>query len=831
VLSMRQVISKDTFLLFGYIALSFIILLSIVTVQYLRYNLFGTRLLLGWDSPAYVWSATRIITNGPLSMIRAWSYPHLYTQILAFMGLLIGDIMFAERILPLFFSFVLIYVNSRITFRITNNIHFAGLAAILTAISLNSLRLFSDLHRNLMALSLSFLAFLLIQDLFDDRTLLHGKKYLLLLATCFAIAGTQFETFVVFTASLLLYGLLTRNPKKLLMLILACTIPAITLTLLLPLYFLGYMSTVVFLPGRTLPLDEIIQWTGGSWLLFGFLALSAFLLWRFLPRNNDLTRLIFCWCSVIILIPVSIVFCIIPFPNEFAVRSLFNLPIPVLLALAIFAISNFVERSRLIQHCFFAECCSIRVNVRQLTTFLLTLFVILTSVITIFQYGDHFLTPYISRSTHQKILVINRFFTSNNLSKPVVVFYGEPAIWFTTLYRNYLSVEIGEHFAYYGEINNLFRLVSMEKPKSSDPVLSETEKYYSMFYYEELIGNRSGPPPPQFYHDSCIASVEDLAFHPIVVVSPDFYNDGIPYCLKPFYVSDGIYVIPPYSSINFTKVVYGPRIIVRRNSIASEIKSEYSHIEPYDPSLVYLKLNASSGYQFYNLTSLPFNMTFAWMEQGGDLSYPEHNPMRLDGTKAVVSNDPTEFPQYWTTPTAEQEATFQIDPSTKKEGNSCLKIIGKTDSYGNLAIRYQPPSPLPMDLHTYTHISTWTKTTEPATFSITLTDTQNKTRTYWDIKATDNKSATTNWKRLTTNLNGYTSETPDFNITAIKHITFYLYSTPNKNITFWIDDPTIDTITNFNEYIYKDRIPTDETLIIYFYTIHIPNTTKANEID
>jgi len=449
----------------------------------------------------------------------------------------------------------------------------------------------------------------------------------------------------------------------------------------------------------------------------------------------------------------------------------------------------------------------------------------------VIQRCDEFLTPYVPRSGYEKIRTIANSFDGSAFSTPIFIFYGEPGFWHSHLYRNYIGMEIGEHFAYYGNIEDLFHLAISEPKIAYDPYLMEIERHFSVLYLTELFGNWSGLSPPMYVHESHITSPEGLMFHPIVIVTPDFYNDKIPYCLKPFYVSDGMYVIPPYSSINFTEVFYGPEITVKRDGTTSSIKSQYSYIDPYDPSLVYLKLNASSGYQSYNLINLPSNITFAWMEQDGDLSYPEQTPLRLDGTKAIIGNDPTESPQHWATPIPEQEATFQTDTITKKEGNSSLKITGKTDSSGNLAIRYQPPSPSLLDLHTDTHISIWTKATEPATFSITLTDTQNKTRTYWDMKATDNRSATTNWKRLTANLNNYTSQTPGFDITAIKHIDFYIYSTPNKNITFWIDDPTIDTITNLNEYIYKDRVPTNETLIMYFYTIDTSNAAKTTKND
>jgi hypothetical protein len=503
-------------------------------------------------------------------------------------------------------------------------------------------------------------------------------------------------------------------------------------------------------------------------------------------------------------------------PAEFALRILLILPIPVILSLSLPACNDFVKRLHLEHFVLSARSKYLaRVNAQRLLLFFAVFGLAASSAIAVNQRDDEFLTQYVPHSGYEKIQVIIDFLAEHRFSKPVVVFYSEPGFWFSHLYRSYIGMEIGEHFAYYGNIKDLFHLTISEPKITYDPYLTGIERYYSVLYLTEFFGNWSGPSPPMYVHESHITSLEDLMLHPIVIVAPDFYNDKIPYSLKPFYVGDGIYVIPPHSSINFTEVFYGPEITGIRNGVSSNIKSEYSHIDPHDPYLVYLKLNASSGYQSYNLTNLPSNMIFAWMEQGNDLSYPEHNPMRLNGTKAVAGNDPTESPQYWTTPIAEQEAVFQIDNSTKKEGNSSLRITGKTDSWGSLTIRYDSPGT--WNLAGYSSIGVWAKCNESAAFSMTLVDRYGGSRTFWAIKA-GGSSATASWKRLVANLTEYTSQTPDFRIDSVDYINLFVYSTVGKNLSFWIDDLTVDTTLNLHSFVYKDRVPVDETVVAYFYT-------------
>jgi hypothetical protein len=807
-------------LLIVYVTLAAFVLTLIVLFHYYRSGIFGTSLLLGWDSPGYVWVAKEVIVKGPIYMIGAWSYPHLYTQLLAFFGYLTGDVLIVERVLPMFFALLLIYANSRIMLDITNRIHITGLAAFLTVLSLNFLRILADLNRNLMALSLSMIAFLLVPRLGNIQPF-PKKNYLFFIFLLLIIASTHFETYFIFSLSLVLYGVLSKNLKEALKLTLASAVPVVVLLLLFYPYFLGYMSTIIILE-RNLTFYDFFSWIGGSWLLLGLLIVGLSYLYREAKQGNKLGRLIFCWFLVTILVATLSGLHVV-LPAEFAVRTLFLLPTPMVLALSVpacDAVFKSLPFALAIRRKFLT-----RIDIRRLFLLIVTFCLLTSSAFVVFYRADEFLTPYIPYSGYEKVLSVTDFIAKNGLSKPVVVFYGEPGFWFTGLYRNYIGMEIGEHFAYYGNMEDLFHLKSSEPKITYDPYLMKIERSYSSLYYEELLGNWSGPPPSIYFHEQHIRSIEDLMSHPIVVVTPDFYNDNVPYYMKPYYIGGGIYVIPPHSPINLTEVVYGPEITIRRDSTISGMRSQYSHIDPYDPSLVYLKLNCSSGYQSYNLTNLPSNLTFAWMEQGNDLSYPEHNPMRLDGTKAIVGNDPTESTQYWTTPIAEQEAALQIDPSTKKEGNSSLRITGKTDSWGSLTIRYDSPGTL--DLAGYSSIGVWVKCNESAMFSLTLVDRYGGSRTFWAIRA-GGSSAATSWKRLVANLTEYTSQTPDFRIDSVDHIDLFVSSSAGKNLSFWIDDLIVDTPPNLNAYIYKDRVPTNEKLIIYFYARvqDIPNAHK-----
>jgi hypothetical protein len=810
--------SKRRFQIY-YVAAASALMILIVLLQSFRYRLFETTLLLGWDTPSYVWMAKYIIAKGPINMIDAWVFPYFYSLIVAFFGYLTGDVMIVERVLPILFGALLIWTNSELVFRVTKNVHIAGLAAILSPISLNVLRLVSDLHRNLMALSLSMIALLLIPNL-EERKSFVNKEYLSFILLLFVIAITHFETFFILSLSLVLYGIFTKNLKKLFTFALACGIPVAILVPLFPSFFLGYLGTIVYFEYE-LTVSIALLWIGGSWMILGFLVVGSFLFFKSELKSKKLVSPIFSW-SLVLLALISLIGAkIVHLPADFAYRSLVIFPIPVLLALAAQGCNNLISHHQWTKPLLSAKKRrSFKAIFRRLPPFIIAFFLIGSSAFITIQYIDVFFTPFIPRSGYEKIMETKQFLAGSSPSAPVFVFRGDPPVWYVSLYRNYLGAEIGEHFAYYGDVENLFEFIRSEQKINYGALvrwtrLSQLEEYYITSYFNELLGNSSGTSPPMYVHDSYINSAEALMAHPIVIITPEFYNQEVPYCLKPFHVGDGIYVIPPDSQVDFTKVSYGPEVTVIRDGTTHKINSTYLYIDPEDPSIVYLSVNASRGYTSYNFTNFPSDWVFQRIEQGGDISLPETDPRRINGTKAYGGNDPADSMSCWSSPLQEQDATLEIDTSTKKEGYASLKITGKTDSWGCLSVRYDSPGT--WNLSAYSSIGVWAKSNKSTPFSISLVDSNERSRTFWYLKAGEG-SAAIDWKRFVANLTDYTSETSGFNISAVDRIHLYVYSDAEETMTFWIDDLTVDTSLDLEKFVYTGRVPVDETVVAYFYT-------------
>jgi len=798
---------KRYFLAFCVVMASSLMILTVLIQSY-RYEIFGTNLLLGWDSPGYIWLAKYVISEGPIHMMTAWNYPHLYVQLLAFLGYLAGDVVVIERILPLAFGIFLIYINSKLVLQVSKNVYIACLTAFLTALSINVLRILSDLNRNLMAFSLSFAAFLLVPNLANEGSI--TKKYLLFILFLFVIASTHFETYIILALSLLLYGVLRGKLRNLLTLISASAIPVAILVSIFPAYFFGYMSTVVIFP-KILSFDDIVLWTGGSWGLLVFLFVGGYLFYKSRLRSDKLAMLVFSWCFIIFVIVVLIG----PFNREFALRALYNMPTPLLFGLAISGYKDHLKNWRPKWTVSYSrKNHSIKIKLSHLLLSLIVLAILVGSAFTVIQNCVGFLTPFVSHSNYEKIVKVKEYFLNHNLSVPIVIFRGDPPVRLVSIFRNYLGAEIGEHFAYYGEISNLLRLVPSQPKIDSGvyPFHRQLERYFITYYYDELVGNISGPPPFLYCHDSHVTN-KTLMSHPILIVTPDFYNEAIPYYVKPFYIGEGIYVIPP-NSISPSGIAYGPEVTVVKNNTLTQVRSEY-YPSPSDPSILCLKVNGSSGYTSYNFTTLPSDWDFVSIEQDGDISFPERNPERINGTRASIGNDPADSLIDWSTLWPEQNGTLETDTYSKKEGSASLKVSGRTDSLGYLSVKYDSAGT--WNLSGYSSIGVWAKCNESAIFSISLVDSDESSRTFWYLKA-EEESVTTGWKRFVANLTDYFSQTPGFNISTVDWLYFNVYSDVEKNLSFWIDDLAVDTTLDLEKFVFKDRVPVDETVVAYFCT-------------
>jgi len=244
--------------------------------------------------------------------------------------------------------------------------------------------------------------------------------------------------------------------------------------------------------------------------------------------------------------------------------------------------------------------------------------------------------------------------------------------------------------------------------------------------------------------------------------------------------------------------------------LVESIRSEYLYADPNDPSLTVLQANGSSGYASYNFTQIPLDWKFIKVEQGSDLSFPEKDPRRFNGPEATANNDPADTLEGWIMP---QSGSIHLDQTSKKEGLASLRIVGVTDSWGNLGVRYNITGT--WNLSAYPLMAIWARSEEKADFSITLIDSTGETRTYWAIKAGES-SVTTSWKRFVIDLKNYTGQTPNFNINAVDSIDFYITSSLGKTASFSIDDLTVDSYPSLEDFFYKARVLMEEKVIIYF---------------
>jgi hypothetical protein len=456
-----------------------------------------------------------------------------------------------EKTIPLFFGILLIYTNSKIILNISQNVYLAGVTSFLTVFSVNVLRVLSDLHRNFMALSLSFVAFLWFANLRQAQT--HQpfltKKHLLFILLLLIIASTHFETYFVLAAALFIFELTRRDVKALFKTSLMLAVPVIVLLAIFPDYFFGYLNTVVIFH-QNLVLEDLILWIGGSWplLLFIFLGIPLFLGSQF--RQNILAVLTYSWFLVIL----AIVLLIGPVNREFALRSLYITPTPLLFSLTL--IGAKIHLTHLWKRLYpklgwnsKKTWYATRLPLHYLILTLLIMGVLAGSYLTISEKVDVFLTPFVPKFDHDKIVKAAESLRQDGYVLPIVVFGGHPRdIGLVQLYRNYISVETGEHFGYYGDLLNLFHLVPSQPriDPSNAPYHSQLEAYYLTLYFDELIGNLTEPIPPMYTHDSYVTN-DTLWSFPLLIITPTFYTQEIPDYLTSFHIGEGIYVIPPYS--------------------------------------------------------------------------------------------------------------------------------------------------------------------------------------------------------------------------------------------------------------------------------------------
>jgi hypothetical protein len=90
-----------------------------------------------------------------------------------------------------------------------------------------------------------------------------------------------------------------------------------------------------------------------------------------------------------------------------------------------------------------------------------------------------FLAPLYRILAMKNEVEVKEYFDAHGWSKPIVIFDSCPNVGLIALCQNYIGAEIGEHFAYYGDIPNLFRWLQSQPRVNSttDPYISQLKRY------------------------------------------------------------------------------------------------------------------------------------------------------------------------------------------------------------------------------------------------------------------------------------------------------------------------------------------------------------------
>jgi len=502
-------------------------LIAFSLVQYAQY---GFNLFLGWDTSTYVWSAEVFYKEGFQYLI-SLNYPNLYVLILAGFGSLLGSASLAERILPFVVALPLGYAYYRLTLEITTDKTIGYLGALLGGLTVNTLRLESDLHRNLLSFSLSMLlgtliSYQLSQQPFSWR--LQWKRALLVwLPMLFVVAYTQIETYFVLSLSLLLMFSFTRKIKTVLPIVSLLALPVVVaLPLILP-FLLSYsagISLIAFTPQPPLSiLADAFLFLGGFALLWTIM--GSVIIFRKARRGTQAALFVVSWLAVlVILLPIATT---LGLPYD---RFLYIVPVPIIAA------SGFKPTLRIgsaLSDSFKNSLSHIRPRILRRSVFPVVLALLLVATLSTSTTTGMFLRPYVSQSDIDRLATAAGLIRQSGYDQPILVMYGATASGVNSIYRAYFGISIPKSLAYYGKLQYLFTL-----PNPRDVYQwqynPDFEQASSLRYKMEIL--------------SQLGSASAVASHTIVIAGGNTYDRPLSESfLKPFesQPGSGIYIIPP----------------------------------------------------------------------------------------------------------------------------------------------------------------------------------------------------------------------------------------------------------------------------------------------
>jgi hypothetical protein len=504
-------------------------LIAFSLVQYSRY---GFSLFLGWDTSTYVWWAQLVYANGPLSQISQQHYVNFYVLVVAGMGLLIGSSSLAERTLPLIVVFPLAFSYFRLTTEFTRNQKFGFLGTFVAGFTINTLRIYSDLHRNLLSFGLCMAVGTVIASQLGkgplDRTGEMKRAILVWLPMLALAAYTQLETYAVLSLALFLLFLSTRNPKTIVAGNLLVATPVIVALPLMWDYLTSYGSGLSLLgapqPSTPILAGYSLLYLGGlaiPWTVIGIIDIT-----KKARSGNSIAVFIVYWLVASSALAVVSLGLGLP-----VVRVLYIIPVPVLAVTGLPPSIRYVSQlsEKVASGGIFLR--ARRISSKSCLTYTLIALLLVSTFLTSLATTDSFLRPYVTEQSINRLLEAAQVVRQFGYYQPILVMYGSHASDLNGIYRSYFGTKVPSTLAYYGKLQYLFTLPepALVYQWQFDPPFEQAS---SLKYRNEIL-NATG-------------NVSSVSSHAMVIVTGDTYDRPLSELFASrFQIAPGLYIIPP----------------------------------------------------------------------------------------------------------------------------------------------------------------------------------------------------------------------------------------------------------------------------------------------
>ena len=777
-----------------------------IVAQYVRHWA-GADTLLGWDSPAYVWQVQMIQRYGASQMVNIWQYPNLYVQALASLARISNNPFLSEQLLPFFLGIIWLALIAILAERAFRSVPLAGFAALATAVSPNYLRLMADLHRNVLSVVLT-LAVLLVVSRMAHRGF-RWKDTLLLTGMFLAILATQFETFAFATLAFIPTSWWFLRPRIRNPVLVAIGIAWLVMIASFPSQFFGYTTAIVpveFLP-PLLAFDFFLF--AGFALLPVLLATSVFGLMLARRENNLLLGFFTLWSLILFAVATVVALGIVRIPATFALRALLLLPIGFLTAYAASGrwwkvVAGFRTPSKRVSLHNPKE--HVAGDSARRSIFVGIVFLVVIGSVAHVTV-DHYFTNYLDSGLLTRIESVATLTSKLGLDRPIFLFGGPVISWTVSLVRNNLGARIGEHFGYYGRLQDLSNL-QPSLSTSPDPSYENQENRWSRTYFLELTGALTGPPGI-YAHGAYVRSLADLEERPIVIVVPEFYNLDLPAGLVPYHVGEGIFVLPPGALSTLQQVAPGPLINTIIDGRTTTLQAQFVRLT-FDTTLrAHVMLDFGQGHTSIAVPAYPSGWKFLELRQGIYRSFPELEPSRGDGALAQMGNDPSESLPSWNPLTS----NLTLDRKDFREGNGSLRLSGRMDDYGNLPVRFVAVRNDILVPKSY--LALWAKCEGDLSIRLTLHDENGLRRTLVPT-ANENLRCGSVWHRFVFDSHSFEFEEEGFQLGRLAFLDVFVSGVPSSNASFIIDDLVFDKPVSGSDPISRSRLlPGDRVTLLF----------------